>query len=125
METDKALAALAALAQETRLAAFRLLIQQEPEGLAAGDLARRLAVPQNTLSTHLALLARAGLVQAARDGRSIRYRADLTAVRDLVLFLLTDCCQGQTDLCGAIIASLSAPACSPASCLGDLHGTPV
>lgn len=125
METDKALSALAALAQETRLAAFRLLIQQEPDGVAAGDLARQLAVPQNTLSTHLALLARAGLVSATRDGRSIRYRANLTAVSDLVLFLLTDCCQGQTDLCGAIIAGLSTSACSPTPCLGETHGTSV
>ena len=77
MESEDAILALAALAQSTRLDVFRLLVKQEPEGLAAGDIARVLAVPQNTMSSHLSILSRAGLVSAQRFGRSIVYRADL------------------------------------------------
>ncbi len=116
MENIDAISALAALAQETRLAAFRLLVRHEPAGLAAGELARLLDVPQNTLSTHLGLLARADLVTSSRDGRIIRYRARLDSVQALVLFLLTDCCQGEAALCGSILTALSAPACFPKSC---------
>lgn len=97
-----ALAALAALAQPTRLAVFRLLVRQEPEGLAAGAIAAAVGGPHNTLSTHLAILARAGLVRAARDGRSIVYRADLAGMRQLVTFLLADCCNGRPEVCGPI-----------------------
>lgn len=116
MENNAALLALSALAQETRLAAFRLLVQYEPDGLPAGELARLLDVPQNTLSTHLGLLARADLVTANRDGRVIRYRAHLASVESLVLFLLTDCCQGEAALCGSILLALSASPCHPKTC---------
>ena len=77
METEPAILALAALAQSTRLDVFRLLVKHEPEGLAAGEIAKALAVPQNTMSAHLSVLSRAGLVTARRISRSIVYRADL------------------------------------------------
>lgn len=87
MENEAAVAALAALAFETRLQAVQLLATVGDDGLAAGELSRRLGVQQNTLSDHLASLARAGIVKADRQGRSIIYRANPQAVRDLVLFL--------------------------------------
>src|SRR3546814_9676581 len=77
METESAITALSALAQATRLETFRLLVRHEPEGLAAGDIARSLDVPPNTMSAHLAILARAGLVRSERHSRSIIYRAAL------------------------------------------------
>ena len=77
---NNAILALAALAQSTRLDVFRLLVKHEPDGLAAGDIAKALAVPQNTMSSHLAILSRAGLVTARRFSRSIVYRADLNAL---------------------------------------------
>ena len=88
MESEKAILALAALAQSTRLDVFRLLVKHEPEGLAAGDIAKALAVPQNTMSSHLAILSRAGLVTAQRFSRSIVYRADLKAFQEVMLFML-------------------------------------
>jgi DNA-binding transcriptional ArsR family regulator len=107
MESKEAIMALAALGQETRLEAFRLLVQHEPGGLAAGDLARLLAVPQNTLSSHLSVLARADLVLAKRRGRSIVYRANLPAFRPVMLFLLQDCCLGRPEVCAPLIESLA------------------
>ena len=101
-----AIAALAALAQPTRLAAFQALIRAEPAGLAAGAIAADLGVPDNTLSTHLGLLSRAGLVTSERRGRSIIYRARIEQVRALVLFLLADCCGGRADACEPLLAEL-------------------
>jgi ArsR family transcriptional regulator len=97
MESEQAILALAALAQSTRLAVFRLLVKHEPEGLAAGDIARAVAVPQNTMSAHLALLARAGLVMGERKSRSIIYRANLVAFQDLTSFMVEDCCGGRAE----------------------------
>ncbi|GAA0770546.1 MAG: ArsR/SmtB family transcription factor [Brevundimonas aurantiaca] len=110
MEFEPAILALAALAQPTRLEAFRLLVRSEPEGLAAGAVADRLAVPANTMSAHLGVLSRAGLIRAQRRSRSIVYRADLDRLGDLVLFLLKDCCQGRAELCQPLLAEL-APCC--------------
>lgn len=107
MESEPAILALAALAQTTRLEAFRLLVRHEPQGMAAGDIADQLAVPANTMSAHLGVLARAGLVTSERRSRSIVYRADLARLSDLVLFLLKDCCQGRADLCDPLIAQLA------------------
>lgn len=112
MDTSETIDALAALAQPTRLEAFRRLAAAEPGGIAAGDLARRLDVPQNTMSAHLAVLTRAGLATADRQGRSIIYRADLPALRNVLLFLLQDCCDGRPDICAPLIAELS-PCCAP------------
>ncbi len=110
MENDSAIAALGALAQGTRLDVFRLLVRHEPDGMAAGEIARQLDVPQNTMSSHLRILARAGLVRAERHSRSIIYRADLDGLRALTLFLLKDCCAGSAELCAPLIAEL-APCC--------------
>ena len=112
MESENAVLALAALAQSTRLEVFRLLVKHEPEGLAAGDVARALAVPQNTMSSHLAVLSRAGLLSAQRFGRSIVYRADLARFRTVMLFMLRDCCEGRPEICAPLIADLT-PCCSP------------
>ena len=112
MESDSVILALAALAQSTRLEVFRLLVKLEPKGLAAGDIARALAVPQNTMSSHLAVLSRAGLVSAQRFSRSIVYRADLARFRTVVLFMLKDCCDGRPEICAPLIEDL-APCCPP------------
>jgi len=110
MENESAIAALGGLAQGTRLDAFRLLVQHEPHGLAAGEIARQLNVPQNTMSAHLGILARAGLVRSGRQSRSIIYRADLDGLRALILFMVKDCCAGDADLCAPLVAELS-PCC--------------
>jgi ArsR family transcriptional regulator len=107
METEEAILALAALAQSTRLEVFRLLAKHEPDGLAAGDIARALAVPQNTMSAHLSILTRAGLVSSQRHSRSIVYRANLDRFQSVALFLLKDCCGGRPEVCGPLIESLS------------------
>jgi ArsR family transcriptional regulator len=112
MESEQAILALAALAQSTRLEVFRLLAKHEPDGLAAGDIARTLAVPQNTMSSHLAILSRAGLVSAQRISRSIVYRADLARFQAVVLFMLKDCCDGRPEICAPVIEGLT-PCCSP------------
>lgn len=112
MEQSDAIAALAALAYPTRLEVFRLLVQHEPVGLPAGELARALDVPQNTMSAHLATLSRAGLIEGERHSRSIIYRARLDHFRTLTLFLLKDCCGGNAALCAPLIAELT-PCCAP------------
>lgn len=105
--------AFAALAQTTRLDVFRLLMEHEPDGLPAGDIARHLAVPHNTMSTHLAILSRAGLIDAERQSRWIIYRAKLDVVRDLTGFLVKDCCGGHPEICAPLVAEFS-PCCKPA-----------
>lgn len=100
MEDPVAIDALTALAQPTRLAVFRRLVQVHPDGIAAGDIARACNVPHNTMSTHLGILSRAGLVAVVREGRGMNYRADLGGLRRLVRFLAQDCCHGRPDLCG-------------------------
>jgi ArsR family transcriptional regulator len=112
METEQVILALAALAQSTRLDVFRLLVKHEPEGLAAGDIARALAVPQNTMSSHLSILSRAGLVTAQRFSRSIVYRADLGAFEAVMLFMLKDCCDRRPEICAPLIEHLT-PCCPP------------
>ena len=107
MENVEAIAALSALAQTTRMDTFRVLVQREPEGVPAGELARLMAVPQNTMSAHLSILARAGLVSGERQSRSIIYRANLARLREVTLFLLKDCCGGRPDVCAPLIADLT------------------
>ena len=110
MEKLQALDALSALAQQTRLDVFQLLIRHEPEGLAAGDIAEKLGVPQNTLSTHLAILVRAGLATSERRSRQIIYRALVPTVRGLVHYLVDDCCAGHPEQCASL---RGASGCSP------------
>jgi len=93
VETSNALLALAALAQETRLAVYRLLVEHAPEGLPAGEIAQRLAIPAPSLSFHLKELWRAGLVAPRQDGRFVWYRADLTAMDALIAYLTENCCR--------------------------------
>ncbi|MFZ5700766.1 MAG: ArsR/SmtB family transcription factor [Pseudomonadota bacterium] len=107
MDQIEALAALGALSQQTRLEAFRLLVRHEPGGLAAGEIAGALDVPSNTLSTHLAILARAGLVTSERQSRMIRYHASLVRLREMMLFLARDCCAGRPELCEPLAAELT------------------
>ncbi|ABD86192.1 ArsR/SmtB family transcription factor [Rhodopseudomonas palustris] len=110
MESEQVILALAALAQSTRLEVFRLLVKHEPAGLPAGEIGRTLAVPQNTMSSHLAILTRAGLVSSARRSRSIVYRADLARFQSLALFLLQDCCGSRPEVCAPLVANLT-PCC--------------
>jgi DNA-binding transcriptional ArsR family regulator len=107
MEIINATASFAALSQDTRLKAFRLLVSHEPDGLPAGDIARKLSVPHNTMSAHLAVLARAGWINSQRQSRQIIYRASLAHVEDVVEFLLKDCCAGHPELCNSLLDSLS------------------
>lgn len=98
METNRqsqtALSALSALAQEHRLEVFRLLVQAGPDGLAAGDIAEKLDIPSSSLSFHLSHLKQGGIVQVERQGRSIIYRADFPAMNGLMTYLLENCCEG-------------------------------
>ncbi len=110
MESKVAVASLAALAHEGRLAAFRLLVQAGEAGLAAGEIARRLEVLPNTLSASLNILSHAGLVDSRRDGRSIIYTARYDAMRDLLAFLMEDCCAGAPQICGPL-AAIASQAC--------------
>jgi ArsR family transcriptional regulator len=94
METRQVIAALSALAQESRLAVFRLLVQAGPGGMAASRIAEQLGVPPSSLSFHLKELAHAGLVQAAPDGRFVIYSADFTTMNAVLAFLTQNCCGG-------------------------------
>ena len=110
MENEKVILTLAALAQGTRLDVFRILVSAEPEGLAAGEIARRLEVPHNTMSSHLGILSRAGLIRSERFSRSIVYRADLDTLRSVLAFLLKDCCGGRPEICAPLMDELT-PCC--------------
>ena len=103
MNKLSALSALAALGQDTRLETFRLLVKAGAQGVPAGEIASQLGAVQNTMSAHLKILTHAGLVRAERDGRSIRYAADLTGFRDLLAYLMEDCCNGSPELCRPVI----------------------
>ena len=107
-----AISALAALAQPTRLAIFKLLIKHEPVGITAGVIADTVGAPHNTLSSHLAILVRAGLLRAARDGRTIIYRSDIEGMQSLLQFLVNDCCDGHPELCD-FLAGNAAACCTP------------
>jgi DNA-binding transcriptional ArsR family regulator len=96
MEPIDAVKALAALAQETRLAVFRALVEAGPKGLTPGDLAARLSIAANTLSFHLKELSHADLVSQERAGRNLIYRAEFARMNDLLTYLTQDCCQGQS-----------------------------
>jgi DNA-binding transcriptional ArsR family regulator len=101
MESKQAIEALAALAQETRLGIFRLLVRAGPNGLPAGEIARVLEVPPATLSFHLRELERAGLLLSRRESRQIFYATHFDGMRQLLDFLMQDCCGGHPEICGA------------------------
>jgi len=113
MAAPHALSALAALGQSTRLEIFRLLMRHEPDGLPAGSIAETIGCPHNTLSSHLSILARAGLIRGNRSGRSITYRADVDGMRALIGFLVTDCCDGHPELCNLQDALRQSACCAP------------
>ena len=102
MNSDIAIQALAALAQEHRLAIFRLLVKHGAEGLPAGEISARIAISPTSASFHLKELDRAGLIEARRDGRYIRYAFNARVMRSLLTFLTEDCCQGRPELCGEL-----------------------
>ena len=111
-----ALEALSALGQSTRLRIFRHLVTMAPEPQPAGGIADALGCLQNTLSTHLAILARAGLITGARDGRSILYAANFDGMRSLVNYLLEDCCAGRPEVCAPVFQQLEKGCgCAPAA----------
>lgn len=107
MDIIDALSAFSALSQKTRLEVFRLLINAGPEGMSAGDIGEALSVRQNTMSTNLSVLLQAGLVRNEREGRSIRYFADLEGTKDLLTYLMADCCGGHPELCAQVIEAIT------------------
>jgi ArsR family transcriptional regulator, arsenate/arsenite/antimonite-responsive transcriptional repressor len=118
-----AISALAALAQPTRLAIFRLLVKHEPIGITAGVIAETVGAPHNTLSSHLAILVRAGLLRSARDGRTIIYRADVEGMRSVIAFLVSDCCNGNPELCDLVAADVASTCCAPSPARKPAAGT--
>lgn len=110
MDKSGALDAFAALSQPTRLDVFRLLIRAGEAGMSAGHIGETLGVRQNTMSANLAILARSGLIRSEREGRNIRYFADMEGMRGLLAFLMEDCCAGRPELCRPVIDAL---ACTP------------
>ena len=112
MKSNHAVAALSALAQDTRLLVFRHLMQSLPDGVPAGDLAAKLEVPPSTMSSHLAILVRAGLVTSTREGRTIYFSADQEGIRDLLQFLIKDCCRGKPEVCNRLVEALMPACCS-------------
>lgn len=114
METSAAVESLSALAHEGRLKVFRMLVTAGPDGLAAGEIARRLGTPPNTLSANLALLTHAGLAQSRRDGRSIIYSARFDRMGALMAFLAEDCCGGAAEVCAPVLAATARARCAPA-----------
>jgi DNA-binding transcriptional ArsR family regulator len=107
VDKTASLSALAALGQETRLDMFRLLVRAGAAGMAAGDIGAAVGAVQNTASAHLKVLAQAGLIRPHRDGRSIRYIADMTGLRDLLAYLMEDCCNGAPELCRPVINAVT------------------
>ena len=104
MDDTAAINALTALAQPTRMRVFRHLMKIHPEGLPAGEIARLCGAPHNTMSTHLAILKRAGLISVTKESRSMRCRIDLDGFRALVSFLARDCCNGRPEICAPLLA---------------------
>lgn len=105
MDKRESLDALSALSQELRLDIFRQLTRAEPVGMCAGEVAAAVGGRQNTVSTNLAILARAGLIRSVREGRSVRYFADLDGMGGLLSFLMEDCCDGNPDACAPVVRS--------------------
>jgi ArsR family transcriptional regulator len=111
MESKIAVASLSALAHEGRLSIFRLLVQAGHDGVAAGDIARRLDIFPNTLSASLNVLSHAGLIRSRRQGRSVIYSANYGDMRDLLGFLMEDCCGGAPEICAPLAGIVSQAAC--------------
>jgi len=114
MESSLAIDRLSALAQPGRLAVFRLLVRAAPEGLPAGEIASRLGLAPNTLSAQLTILSQAGLIAGTREGRVIRYAAAADSIRDLIVYLMEDCCGGRPEICLPVQEAARAACCPPA-----------
>lgn len=112
MDMSDATIALSALSQPSRLEIFRQLIQAGPTGMPAGAIGEKLEIKQNTLSANLTVLRNAGLIRNEREGRSIRYFADINGLSGLLSFLLQDCCGGRADLCQPLINDIASACCS-------------
>ncbi len=117
MEMSSAVSALSALAHPSRLEVFRLLVQAGRDGLAAGEIARATGSLANTLSANLNILAGAGLISSRREGRSIIYVAGYDRMRELLAFLMEDCCAGRAEICGPLV-EIAGRACAaePRAC---------
>ncbi len=113
MEKVETLNALAALSHEGRFDLFRHLVRAGPSGLPVGDLAALMDANFTTTSAQLSTLAQANLVSTERQGRSILYRAGYHTIRDVIISLMADCCQGQSDVIGPILETFSNPSCCP------------
>jgi ArsR family transcriptional regulator len=113
LSEHQAISALAALAQPTRLAIYKLLIKHEPVGITAGVIAETIGAPHNTLSSHLAILVRAGLLRATREGRTIIYRSNVEGMQSLIQFLVNDCCDGHPELCNLLAGAAQGSCCAP------------
>lgn len=111
MEAESAIKRLSALAQDSRLAVFRLLVKAGPDGMPAGEIARALDIAPNTLSAQLTILANAGLASSRRDGRSIIYAAGYAGMSQLLSYLMEDCCQGRPEVCAPLAALTARAAC--------------
>ena len=111
MELKESIARLMALAHEGRLLAFREIVKAERPGISAGGLAQKLAVQPNTLSAQLNILSASKLIVGTRHGRSIIYRADLSALNELVLYLIEDCCEGRDEVCAPILDAIQSVNC--------------
>jgi len=104
MKQENAIESFTALAQDSRLAIFRLLVREVPNGLPVGEISRRLDIVPSTLSGHLGVLKRTGLLKSTRRKREIHYAADLEAMGELIRFMLEDCCDGQVENCNKILS---------------------
>jgi ArsR family transcriptional regulator len=113
MKIDSAVTALAALAQETRLSIFRLLVEAGPEGISAGRIGETLEVPAATLSFHLKELARAGLVSTRQERQFIYYAVDFERMADLMTFLTQNCCRGMPEKCLSVVETALGRCCPP------------
>jgi DNA-binding transcriptional ArsR family regulator len=113
MEIKTAVPALAALAQETRLAIYRLLVEAGPEGVAAGRIGEALEIPAATLSFHLKELARAGLISSRHDKQFIYYAVDFERMAELMTFLTENCCQGMPQACLTVVETALGSCCPP------------
>ena len=111
MELSIAVKRLSALAQDSRLCVFRLLVQAGQAGVAAGEVARSLDITPNTLSAQLNILANAGLIASRREGRSIIYAARYDAMTELLAYLMADCCQGRPEVCAPLTEIAARAAC--------------
>jgi ArsR family transcriptional regulator, arsenate/arsenite/antimonite-responsive transcriptional repressor len=109
MDQEHAVETFTALAQESRLAIYRLLVKEEPQGLYVGEISRRLGIVPSTLSGHLGQLKRAGLLKSTRHQREIHYSANLEAMGDLIRFMLEDCCDGKIENCGDVASLIGSP----------------